>query len=1233
MPFYCCFLHPTHTTKERELTETCEECGRSFDFPLTEHPSAIMGMEVVRPLSRGFYGATFVVKTPPFGNPAVVKVVPTQLYEFFKKSFKRECEIHNELSQGSEHIVAIRGMGDTEVQFGSVLIPCHYAQLDFVDGASLRDLLDSKELISSPKIAQITIDLYRLLGELSRRKLYHNDLHAGNLIIEKLPDTQRRPEAVDDNVRVKAVDLGSVSDESASDPELERLGDVRWVANHIRSLVERLLQRPDDVLSLEYRLATLLEEHCYLLDQAIENNRLPTFEELENQVKDVVFEKVTSPWHEPVSLRRFSDAYNAQTLYSWHVPSLIVDPNGHWLSQLTTRGPLILTGMRGCGKTIVLRSADFHARACAGVANETVQTKVTRLSDDRFVAFYLSATRLLGTKAHADAKLYIAYIRAILLAIEHLRDIDPKALAPDFLPTFREAVSVYIKNGDDLLSCGSIRSLDRKLFAMQVALNRGDGAYDLTAHAADVFPHLADTVRNSAPIWRNHSVFFLLDDVSTRYLDEESVKELVSDLLFSNESCSFKFTTEAQTLELVLRAPGQHSAAWAGRDYTVFDLGYEVHQKINERRKGPDFLESILKARSDHYAAHPINTPSDILGSISLEDIAKRIASTPATSAEKKTIYHGREALAGVCVGDIGDVIMLYEDILRRGSGCPVPVAPEIQSECYQAFCSRRLYDLNRRHSELKDFAMTFAEASRELLDRSYRMASVKKPRLRQYTKVYVMVTSGDKPAQFQKLRQLIDAGVFVLEGGTETPRTKTRDSDPITQFKLSYRKLFGLSNFIPLADRDRFELSGEQLEEWLRKPADGKNILLRNLTSRDIASTGTDQRSAKDKSKARKSKPRPAALKKDVAQLRLEYGEFPTAGSLATEPTEVAADFGYLRQRIPRISIASKSEVSSQQHPHLIVGLGFEQRTLRSLENILEFVSPEKTLCVKYTEPGKSELMLGKLAASGTQIETIGPEDADTLREFCRSARTLIDVSGLSKPLIFHAVRSTLLAGNSCTIAHGIAAKHYPSNEEISKQMKAHRSSDRVGLLDALAKVTRTERKPYALKELLPSSVDESRARALCAFVSAKPERLLTLLDQRDYDRISVAIPDCVTPRSKLAMIAAEVIAQNYPNTSVSNAGRDDVEKTMEWLMASYHSFFVTEGCNVEVSLTGSKIQSVIAAALSTVLKFSACWYVAPASFNPRHFSAGYNTNEWITILPKRCGSITDTPEESFST
>ena len=140
--------------------------------------------------------------------------------------------------------------------------------------------------------------------------------------------------------------------------------------------------------------------------------------------------------------------------------------------------------------------------------------------------------------------------------------------------------------------------------------------------------------------------------------------------------------------------------------------------------------------------------------------------------------------LAGICVGDIGDVISIYEMILRKAVGKAIPVDPKIQCESYQEFCSRRLYELNRRKSDLRDFALSFAEASHELLMQSYRDTANQrtKRRLRQYLKLYVRLTKGDTELQFQQLRELIDAGVFVLDGGAY--RTKTRDSNPIQQFE-----------------------------------------------------------------------------------------------------------------------------------------------------------------------------------------------------------------------------------------------------------------------------------------------------------------------------------------------------------------------------------------------------------------------------------------------------------------
>ena len=62
-------------------------------------------------------------------------------------------------------------------------------------------------------------------------------------------------------------------------------------------------------------------------------------------------------------LRRFEESYNAQTMDAWYVPQLLVDPENTWVDRVSSPGPLVMTGMRGCGKTMLLHSVQFHARA------------------------------------------------------------------------------------------------------------------------------------------------------------------------------------------------------------------------------------------------------------------------------------------------------------------------------------------------------------------------------------------------------------------------------------------------------------------------------------------------------------------------------------------------------------------------------------------------------------------------------------------------------------------------------------------------------------------------------------------------------------------------------------------------------------------------------------------------------------------------------------------------------
>ncbi len=1197
MPSYCCFNCPTGDYTDKKLTDVCPSCGYAYGFPNTLVPPTINEYEIVRPLARGFYSAAYIAKYGKLGDLCVLKVSSKRVYEFFGKDFEAECRMHQLVARDSEHVVGIRDMFDADIQFGDIDVACHVALLNYVNGESLEEYLRRSDYLTTRTIAQIGIDLFRIIGDLEGKTVSHNDLHSGNIIIQELGPGSHRAEAIDNSIRAVVIDLASVSDESKSNEQ--RLGDVHWVARHLRSLARKLLARPSKASDTEYRLASLLDERASMLEPQVTSQRRPSIEQCIFDIREV-YNQVLSPWKERLVLRRFDDAYNAQTLAPWFVPLLLVDPDKHWQSAVSTKGPQVIVGMRGCGKTMLLRSLQFHARATAEQPDENTEKILERLKQDGYVALYVSGIKLIDNASSIEnsqdhyAKLLIAYGLECLRAARHLQELNPEMVPSRYYREIADGIADYLSGPEDLNLVGSEFELERRLIEIQIALGNKPAPYVLKGQPADAFARLAQAIRKCSPLWRNHYVLFLLDDVSTRFLNQPRTLELLSELTFQSPDCAFKLTTEAQTLELGLKSPGQIERARLGRDYTVFDLGGEVYAKV-KTRSGKAFVERILKRRAQYYPNHPKVSPTTILGDVTLESIAERIVATSDTSRSKKEIYHGISVLSGLCVGDLGDVIAIYELILKNAAGKETPVPPDVQSDCLQGFYSRRLYDLNRKENRLKDFALSFADAAHKLLVQSNETRKLGKlKRLRQYNKIYVRITAGDSATQFNQLRDLIDAGVFILDGGSDTPRSKTRDSDPIHQFVLTYRKLFGLGSYIGLAERDRFELSGHQLIDWLTKPANGAEILMRNLQPE--SEIEEDEDAAEEQ----------AVIDPDETQAKL-FETVQVIGDVfqTTIRSDEVENEDYLKSKTPRVKTVRADQLKTLRIDSLILGLGFETRTLESAKRLLEHVRPSKCILIKYHEPGYGKEITDLAQAASKEIEVLSYNDLDA-KGLVIQGNALVDVTGLAKPAIFQAVRSALRRSTKIWICDTRAQVYYPNNEDIKQVLDSKVGLDYYKQLEALRRLLTGEKGRYDCEKQLISDADESRRRMLCAFSSPKHERLLTLLDERRYDRIEIVAPNGKSPRSQLARLAANVAVDNYANTSLTLIGSHEIDQVLRFLTERYQSWYVNGGFNFELALTGSKLQAVACAVMSASVKVSQCWYVSPLRFDPERFTIG---------------------------
>jgi len=1156
MEKYCCFNCPESDYTEKKLEDLCPKCLSPYGFPLNEGsaPKNVNDLQVIKALNRGYYGATYVVekRNAIRIKKMVLKVVPIEIYKFFNKNFKEECRYHAIAAEGTQHIVDIDDVFDTDITFGNFVISCHVAILDYIEGDTLKSLLENEEPLKASSIGQIAIDLLKILSELHVKQLFHNDLHPGNIIIQKLKEENKRVGELDEYIKAVAIDFGSLGEKTQSGDKSHRVGDLHWVAKTLNTLSQKILENPFNSEERDYRLASLLEERARILFPRITSQRIYEFDEVITQIKNA-FIQVDSPWRQTLSLRNFKDSYNAQTLAPWFVPSLLVDDDDKWISEISNRGPQVITGMRGCGKTMLLRALQFHARAIPRDPDEEKDSKsiIHRLKREEYLGLYVSCTRLLDKLGDQDqplhepfARLFLAYALEAINALRHLKELDRSTINPDSFKIIAEVISTHIEGTENLKEIQTEHEIERYLKSVLNSLSKNDFSFTIRANPANAFPQLAYAIKQCSTIWNNHYVFFLLDDVSTRFLNDKNIIRLVSSLLFQNEFCSFKFTTEAQTLEMVINSPGNIEQARIGRDYNVFDLGHQVNMKVHSNKKeGIAFVEKILFKRARFHSSHPKNlTPSQILGDISLQSIAENIAKTGKAS-EKKGLYHGITAIASVCVGDIGDIITLYEMILKkRNMSTPVPAIN--QNECYLELCNSRLFDIDRRESRLFDFAESFAEATHFLLVQSYKQYHSSKRRLRQYSSIFINVSSGDIEKQNKQVRELIDAGIFNFSGGPQASRTNRQGVNPQQQFKLTYRKLYGINKHIGLAQSDRFELSGDALEDWLNNPKNGKEILIRNLRKESSEEDEIDGLTEIGEN----------IIKSDNSYQKSIFDE-----DILENPDDDLEEKNAIemiaKEKTPVSSSVSFSDLKNSETFQIMVGLGFEECTFESFKNILT-IKPHEALLLRFKELGKSKEMLGILNELKIKTREIEYSDAISGIDEIYSDNTLFDITGFPQSIIFNSIRISLINQKKVNFAYTAAETYYPLDEDIERLLIKYEDEDQTHFLESLSDILKGEQGPYKLIPLLPKDINPSARRVLIAFSSPKHERLYSLLDEREYDKIHIIVPAEDSPRNKLAKIAAEVAVRKFNHAEINEFGSDSLQNIMEYLSLQYQNY-----------------------------------------------------------------------------
>lgn len=1236
---YCCFFDPQGDYKEKKLSDRCPICGRRYDYVLKKAPQEIIDKisnrtyEVIRPISRGFYGATYLCKIKKRFRVenVLLKVIPKRVYDFFGKDFEEECRKHDEVARETEHLVKINDAFLANICYEKENLECHVAELEYVDGSLLEDFINDDNNCQPKIFAQIVIDLLKMRHEFELKGEYHNDLHARNIMVEWLGDNVQRVDAVFDKIRLVAIDMNSVADESLSNSNGKRIGDRTYIAQHIRALGEKLrthYESVDRMSDMEFRLTEEFFHLSQFFSVPSASVRAPETNEMINMVIDVFKSNISfSPWKQKLFLSRISDGINAQTISTSHIPQLLVDPDNKWIEKVSGQGPLLITGMRGCGKTMLLGALDIHARlGNVGEDREKNSFDEHILSKDSYISVYASCRELIDltdVEAYALPKLIILYAVQIIRAGRHLQDISSILVNKNYHRGISECIEKIfaIKIEEDYLY--SSISLEKYLCDKANHIIEFGDIHQLTVSVIAAFETLSDVYLNISPALCDKKVFFLLDDASTRYLSVDTISALLSQILFMSTKCAFKITTEMQTLYEV-KSPGKIEKALDSRDYAMFDLGADVFNSTRESTKGKEFIESILIKRLDVYGGM-CNVPREldkVLGDCTLGSIAEFVLNHT-KSDDRKKVYHGATALAALCVGDIGDIILLYDSIIDQNRNNDFPVNIKIQHKCFQQLCSRRIYDLERRNGTLREYAKAFAEAAYRSLMDSGKCNNDGSTRIRQYNSLYIRISKGDLEAQKKRIRELVDAGIFVYSDGNGWPRAKSTDNDPTLQVKLAFRKIFGLSNFIGLSNSDRYELSAEAAEEWLRNPT--KEGLLKKAAvseESEILNDGDEKKDIIDLSESDNGD-KVEELFDNMLDENKQYSLFDM--EMFENKDDAQAGMYITTQKrteeyINRIKLVKKRKIFTNKSYDLgIFGLGFEERTLESIKRIIANNIFKELILIRYQEKGFTD-EIEKTISERVKYKIFDMNQIKEINdEISKAESVLVDITGLYKPIIYYVVRNVIKRNGKIDVVYTAAKEYYPLNSDIENEYPIEDLDEATKFTKLMQRLTIGENGDYQNNGLMNEyDYDPTRPVALIGFVSPKNQRLFSILDRMEYDYISLLLPNGNTGRDKLSRLAGSIAYANYPMVDREEFDINQPNEVLLKIVENYCKNYFEREANVEIALTGSKIQAVLVATISSIVKFSQCWYVQPKEFDVKHFTRGVDITKCFEIKIK---------------
>jgi len=571
---------------------------------------------------------------------------------------------------------------------------------EYIPGQNLAELTETNpETVTLSFVEAFLRTMLTALFTMKRRGVVHGDIHAKNIMWSPPDD-----DVYGDRMKFKLIDFGLASERNSLTPR-DDFRQVSLVASQLMSVIDRSTLSPAQAFFYDelfnYFLRILREQDKTRAEGVGDPERL--LQQLEairvRYVNDHVSdeaEQLSDPFSYLNAEQIRANSPLLRDLYSDNFPGF---------NDLYGDNNVILSGPRGCGKTMIFRNMHFGTKLrAAHVSVEKIEN---------WVAFYIHSQHLYFAfhfrpaqrETHIYDRLVPYYFYLVLmeevlatLLLAQIRLGEAEVLIEDhtagLVQLFKDSFGSFTlppEGAHTLRHLYDFVMRERK--QVRQAIDREEGATQVgrIRTGDDFLIHFCRQLKTCSPLLQNRQIFFLLDDYSMPTISSAVQRRLNSIIFFRGPEYNFKVSAENESVFLF----ADRKRIEATREYIELDLGLKFLDEIKDTETKAKFICEIVNSRLANTVGVQRTELRDILGTtpFSWNELARQIKET------HRARYHGLDVVAELCTGDISVIL----DLIRQ-----IVTAARVREGFDLKVAGTKSIDADTQDATIKNFSQAF---------------------------------------------------------------------------------------------------------------------------------------------------------------------------------------------------------------------------------------------------------------------------------------------------------------------------------------------------------------------------------------------------------------------------------------------------------------------------------------------------------------------------------------------